>query len=427
MAEEKKTALERLAAEVFSSEEIEHAIPLLFDERSTTPDDYNVDYVSIADSFERQAAKMAAQRAEASGLIAQLEEQTHARRQLLVRNSRRYRSWPLCELVLEKAFDLGPRDPSVGVEWAETGLAIAEQLRPEEYGDRIVKDFQGRAWTVLGGVLRICSKLKESERAFAKAAKSLEEGTGDPLENGHHSRMLGALRLDQGRYDEACQNYDHAIRLYRLIGETHLAARATIDKAITLGESGETARAIELTRQGLEHIDGTREPRMVLVAKHNLVLLLEENGELQEAVAGIEEVRRLHQQLGNAIDMLRLRWLEGKLNAGLGLHNRAEREFQEVQEAFVEKNIPYDAALVSLDIATLYLEQGRTAEIKRLATEMLPIFQILDIHREALAALALFQKAAQMEQVSISLVQQLARYLETAEGRPGVKFEPSKS
>jgi len=420
-----KTALERLAAQIFSDDEFEGAVPNLFGERNPSAEDYDLDMESVADLFERQAVAIAAQRAEATHLLEQLETHSHARRQLLVRNSRRYRSWPLCELVLEKAFDLGSSDPSAGVEWAETGLAISQQLQPEDYGDRIVQDFQGRAWTVLGGVLRVISQLKEAERAFAKGAKALEQGTGDPLENGNHARMLGALRLDQGRYSEACSSYDQAIRLYRLIGETHLAARATIDKAITLGEAGDTDRAIELTREGLENIDGTREPRMVLVAKHNLVLLLEENGQLQEAVGGIEEVRRLHRQLGNAIDMLRLKWLEGKLNAGLGLHSRAERDFRNVHDAFVEKNIPYDAALVSLDLAVLFLDQGRTAEIKQLAAEMLPVFQTLDIHREALAALALFHQAAQMETVSVGLVRQLVRYLETAEGRPGVEFDPT--
>jgi len=45
------------------------------------------------------------------------------------------------------------------------------------------------------------------------------------------------------------------------------------------------------------------------------------------------------------------------------------------------EGIPYDTALVSLEIATLYAEQGRTAELKRLAAGMLPIFSSLHIHR----------------------------------------------
>ena len=47
----------------------------------------------------------------------------------------------------------------------------------------------------------------------------------------------------------------------------------------------------------------------------------------------------------------------------------------------------YDAAIVSMDLALLYLRQRRTAELKTLAKEMLPIFRSQDVHREAVAAL----------------------------------------
>ena len=45
-----------------------------------------------------------------------------------------------------------------------------------------------------------------------------------------------------------------------------------------------------------------------------------------------------------------------------------------------------DVALASMDLAVVYLRQGRTDEIKRLAVEMLTIFRSLHIHREAIAS-----------------------------------------
>jgi hypothetical protein len=46
----------------------------------------------------------------------------------------------------------------------------------------------------------------------------------------------------------------------------------------------------------------------------------------------------------------------------------------------------YDAALVSLDLAILSIQsiqEGRTAELQRLAAEIMPAFESREVHREA--------------------------------------------
>jgi hypothetical protein len=49
--------------------------------------------------------------------------------------------------------------------------------------------------------------------------------------------------------------------------------------------------------------------------------------------------------------------------------------------------------LVSLELAGLYLEQGRTADVKRLMRQMEPVFRDQGVHAEARKALALFRRA----------------------------------
>jgi hypothetical protein len=103
--------------------------------------------------------------------------------------------------------------------------------------------------------------------------------------------------------------------------------------------------------------------------------------------------------------------------------DRAEEAFQEVRHALIEQGIGYDAALVSLELAALYARQGRTAEMKELAGEMLPIFQAADVHREALAALAVFQQAAVREETAtLELVEEVAAFLDRARHDPGLRF-----
>ena len=79
--------------------------------------------------------------------------------------------------------------------------------------------------------------------------------------------------------------------------------------------------------------------------------------------------------------------------------------------------------MVSLALAILYLKEGRTADVQRLAEEMLPIFQAQDVHREALAALQLFQEAARQQELTIEKALEVAAYLREARGEPGLRFE----
>jgi hypothetical protein len=122
----------------------------------------------------------------------------------------------------------------------------------------------------------------------------------------------------------------------------------------------------------------------------------------------------LYRQIQEPWLQLRLSWLRGKIAAGLGEVTEAERFFRETRDGFVRQGNGYDAAMASLDLALLYLKEGRTAEVLPIAEEMVALFEAQDVHREALAAVLLFQEAAQREEVTAGMVRELAGRLETA-------------
>ena len=53
---------------------------------------------------------------------------------------------------------------------------------------------------------------------------------------------------------------------------------------------------------------------------------------------------------------------------------------------------------------------------------MLPVFRSREIHREALAALIVFQQAAEMEQLTLGLIEEVSTFLEQARDNPGLRF-----
>ncbi|HSS47634.1 MAG TPA: hypothetical protein VLX28_01685 [Thermoanaerobaculia bacterium] len=143
-------------------------------------------------------------------------------------------------------------------------------------------------------------------------------------------------------------------------------------------------------------------------ARHNLVLCLTEAGRYEEAERLLPEVREQLASQGKPLNLVRLRWTEGKIALGLGRTGEAEEDFREVRKDFLEKGMGYDAALVSLDLAILYARERRTSELKSLAAEMTPIFESLDVRRESLAALVMFRNACEEERMTVELATQLA-------------------
>lgn len=136
----------------------------------------------------------------------------------------------------------------------------------------------------------------------------------------------------------------------------------------------------------------------------------------------LEEDADLAQRFPEPWLQLRITGLRGKIAAAQGDFSTAEAAFLAMREGFLQEESGYDAAIVSMDLALLYLRQGRTAELKALAKEMLPIFRSQDIHREAVAALVLFQEALLEEQVTAAFVRELAAYLDAARYDPSRRF-----
>ena len=396
-------------------------------ERAGAPDSsaYGPALARVLDAVKQQAVNLARERAEAPALCEELIRHPQTRRLTLVRNSRQYQTWGLCELLVDKSFESRSKKALWRVQLAEVAVAVAEQLDPEFYGPRQVQDLRGRAWAQLGNVRRMVSDLREADKAFSEAQRCFDEGAGDPLDHALLSRFRAHLMRARRRFDEAHRLHNRALSIYGACGQTDLVAQVLSDQGVGVLYSGHPERAIHFFEGALEALEEISQPRLVAAAKHNLAYCLNDLGRRRKALQVLTEVRPIYRELGDRMNLLRVRWVEGKILLGLGRIEEAEKAFVEVRQAFVEEEIAYDAALVSLDLAAVYAEQGRTAEMRRLAAEMLPIFESRDVHREALAALIIFRQAAEAERASLALVQEIAAYLQKARHDPTLRFRSS--
>jgi tetratricopeptide (TPR) repeat protein len=367
-------------------------------------------------------AEVAKERSRGRELFEELMHHPVPRQRLLVANSARFRSRALGEALLEQAHEEGFRDPARSIELARLAVTLTDLLVQESGGGEGLDGLRVRAWAQLGNALRVSSDHAGAERAFEKVAALLAEGQATPLETARVLDLEASLRRDQRRFLEAAELMDRVIAIYRKLGQRSLLGRALKQKSLVCGESGDPEGEIALLRRALELLNPEEEPRTFLAARHNLISSLCETGRAREAFALLFHTRPLYLKQGDRLNLLRLRWLEGTVALGLQRHEQAAVAFREVREAFLDLGLDYDAALASLDLAEVYAVEGRTAEVRRLADEMLEVFQSRNIHREALAALATLQQAARVEQAGIVLVREVASFLRKARHRPDLSF-----
>ena len=272
----------------------------------------------------------------------------------------------------------------------------------------------------------IASRRHDLTREQQVASGLWREIEPHPLDEALLLELKAPLRRVQGRYDEALELLAEAIAIYREVNEPHLQGRALMVKGLVLRYQGNLEGAADCFRTSLFLLDGLRDPRLLVTAQYNLIGCLEAAGHGAEAATLIPEARALMEQAGTRSDLIRLRWTEGRVSVLLGRLAEAEAALLEVRESFVADARAFDAAQVSLDLAALYLRQGRSEETRLLAAELIPIFQSRDIYREALAAVIVFQQAAAMEQLTASLVEEIAAYLERARGNPELRFRDTE-
>ena len=130
---------------------------------------------------------------------------------------------------------------------------------------------------------------------------------------------------------------------------------------------------------------------------HNLADNLSKAGRHRDAEALLPDLRELAATHGSAQDRVRLDWVEGRVAAGLGDHDRACRVLTQVRQTFVEEGNAFDAALAALDLS---------------------ISRDLEVSREPMAAVLLFQEAAHRDAATAELAREVAASIRARRDEP---------
>jgi tetratricopeptide (TPR) repeat protein len=283
------------------------------------------------------------------------------------------------------------------------GLALRTAERAPGKAARRAK-LEGYCWIFLGNARRVSGTLPGAELAFQRAEKLWMSWTGTtpiPLAAWRLPDRQASLRRHQARFAEALTLHDRALTL----APAEAAGIILLNKAFTLEQAAQPEQALAVLQEAEARIDGARDPRLLFAVCFNRIVNLAHLERFQEAAERLPDVQAMAESGGRPLDSVRVLWLRSKIAGGLGRRSEAEELLDRVRRELLSREIAYDTAVASLELAVLYLEDGRrSAEVKAIAAELAPIFAAQQVARETLAAVELFCTAVQQETATAELV-----------------------
>lgn len=329
--------------------------------------------------------------------------------------ARRFRSAELCELLLATSHELRYSDTEQMEELAQLAVTVAGQMDPGAAGGpAALHDLRAKACAYLGNAFRIRGRFAAAERALMRSEAHRSAGSRSLSLEVLVLELTASLLESRRDFAGALERLELACAIHQERRDDQALAKTLVQTGIVWGYANRPATAVRLLRRALALLESGQAPRLTFIALHALAWNLADAGYPEEALEVHHASGELADDARSSLVDLKVAWLQGHLAAALGRDIVAERELSRALYGYEGLKMPYEAALVSLELAVLYARCGRFGELDRLTGEILPIFESLGIEPEAHATILLRRSASQRERAVDLLYQVIA----------AVKFRP---
>jgi tetratricopeptide (TPR) repeat protein len=385
------------------------------EEGSPSPAANGFDYSQAFAKAERAVSAVLApepqEAEEPAGVLAALDALPPEERVRRVNAGGAFATPAVIKLLLDRSHSFRFQDAEGMLRSANLARLAAEAC-PAAGNELRLADLRARAWGQYGNALRVTSRPRDAAKAFATAQRYREQGTGDLVLRAWLLEKGTPLAIFQGRFDEAIEMSGEAGQIYQELGEAHLLASTLVQKATATLYSGEAESAVRILNQAIVLIDHEEDPHLLLAACHNLIRCYIDLDRPDQALLLYSETSELYREFEDPLILLRAAWQEGQLLRDLGHLRAAEEALLRARKGYVEKKLVYEAALVSMELATVYVKLGLVDELKRTVTASIPIFHALRVKLDILASLLQLQQVADQEQQALELIRILSAQIE---------------
>ena len=365
------------------------------------------------------AAQVEEGRRKAEPLVAELLALPREERQARFDQQRRYRTFFVAWTLLERSCQM--EDAAESESLGRLAAAAAEKLDGNGLTAGTETGLAIGAWCAVGEACRRLGRLDAAEDAFVHAVGPLEKSV-DPAENAEYCRRLARLRRDQRRFDEAMALFERAATLFGSAGQIRDQALALADLA-----------AVHLDQEDMESAVATFDRALVLgPAAVDPGLAAGPDWGIAGCLAALADPlqeRRILAALAErpgrrrtAVEKAVLVRIEGLVAGFARQEHQAEVLLRGAWNAFHRSGALGYAILAGLDLAALFLRQGRASNLRALGGEIRIAFQSRDLGEGVRAALDDLIRGLETGSPSPEMLAAVARHVARAMVRPELPY-----
>ncbi len=321
--------------------------------------------------------------------------------------------WPY---YLRRCNELLFDDPCVGLAVTKSAPEYAAKIAEANPGVNGA-DLMLLGFSYLGSAYRAVGEHENAEKAFGEAQNYRASASPEAL--AEYLRRLAYLRIFQ--HDAECfALIEEAITIHKHgnLVNRHLLGECLVCRGHAYVAFNQHGKSFDDWTASLNHLSLKIDDKPWYSAVHNLAGWAVEYGtdeQLQTALDNLKPaLALLCTYSGRKLAKLKLRWLIAVMDARLGHEGCAEMAFLDVRDGLIAMKLVYEVGMVQVDLAVLYLAQGRHAKLEPLARETATIFQRIGVEAKAEEALDVWRQAIEVDEDLLKRV----RGMFAAEAKP---------
>jgi tetratricopeptide (TPR) repeat protein len=366
---------------------------------------------------ERAETMLRRDEAAVSGLLEELLSEPEGEGLLALLEQARFQSPGLARRLLRESAAVRDRDAGRARTLAVMALAVVGGADQERFPRALLDGLRLQAGCHLAEAAAVQGRLGEAEAWLVTAQVCVEDYPGDALERAFLCRSMGLVRRRECRTDEALALLARAVEVFAGYGEEKELAVAQVEEAWIHYDGHDPARALLLFRQALELLPAGERPAAHLRGLGGLVLCLADLGREEELVAALAEGMALARRVPLVPDGQRFEAMRARAAELLGGIAEAAGVLESLFGRLREEGCVFEAAAVGLELARLYLRQGRAAAFRGVLKDLGPLPE--EARQAVLTARELLARGDPDAEVALRLVQEDLSY---ARHDPGFRF-----
>jgi len=368
------------------------------------------------------AARLNEERTAARALLEPVLESLAAFTAAKVDTDPAFLSRGVVDVLNDAARPLRNTQPQLALATSAAALAIATRLAP---AGSCTPRVLGRTYMERGWALFFVGRYREAEEALRRADAAYDD---DPLatdwDRAHTALARANVYVETDRHDEAGHEARFAACAFYTFGDYHYALAACLMEGHVLYVRRDYAGAARVLDAIAAEASRSGDRLHLARARQSAGNCYIELGDFARAEKYFLAALALWDELGLDVERLRTHWSLGVLAKATGDLDAAIARIDEVRRAFEALGIINDSAIARLELAEVLLLAGRPGEVRDLLRDVVVSFTSEGVMRNASMALAYLREAVEAGGTEPDLVRHVRDYLEELPTRPASVFLP---